>query len=52
MSIKKYCEENDKHKSLVLVVMLAQHEKKDLLFIVTARYKAMIRECVGEGDNL
>lgn len=32
--------------------MLAQHEKKDLLFIVTARYNAMILECVGEGDNL
>ncbi|XP_069681913.1 DNA damage-binding protein 1 isoform X2 [Periplaneta americana] len=28
------------------------HEKKDLLFIVTARYNAMILECVGEGDNL
>ncbi|KDR10581.1 DNA damage-binding protein 1 isoform X1 [Zootermopsis nevadensis] len=27
-------------------------EKKDLLFIVTARYNAMILECVGEGDNL
>jgi len=52
ISIKKYCGENDKHKSLVLVVMLAQHEKKDLLFIVTARYNAMILECVGEGDNL
>jgi len=39
-------------KSLILVVMLAQHEKKDLLFIVTARYNAMILECVGEGDNL
>jgi len=37
---------------LVLVGLLAQHEKKDLLFIVTARYNAMILECVGEGDNL
>lgn len=36
----------------MLIVLLAQHEKKDLLFIVTARYNAMILECVGEGDSL
>lgn len=29
-----------------------QHEEKDLLFIVTARYNAMILECKGEGENL
>lgn len=29
-----------------------QHEKKDLLFIVTMRYHAMILECISEGDNL
>ncbi|PSN48913.1 hypothetical protein C0J52_03484 [Blattella germanica] len=28
------------------------HEVKDLLFIVTSRYNAMILECTGEGDNL
>ncbi|XP_054261134.1 DNA damage-binding protein 1 [Macrosteles quadrilineatus] len=28
------------------------NEKKDLLFIVTARYNAMILECKGEGDSL
>jgi DNA damage-binding protein 1 len=29
-----------------------QHEKKDLLFILTQRYNAMILECSGEGENM
>ncbi|KAK6638735.1 DNA damage-binding protein 1 [Polyplax serrata] len=28
------------------------HEHKDLLFIVTTRYNAMILECIGDGENL
>lgn len=31
---------------------LFQHEKKDLLFIVTTRYNAMILECVNDNENL
>lgn len=33
-------------------LILFQHEKKDLLFIVTMRYNAMILECNCEGDNV
>lgn len=29
-----------------------QNEQKDLLFIVTVRYNAMILECIGDGENL
>lgn len=29
-----------------------QHEKKDLLFIVTMRYNAMILECISDGDSI
>jgi len=39
-------------KVYVMKFFRPPHEKKDLLFIVTARYNAMILECVGEGDNL
>jgi DNA damage-binding protein 1 len=35
-----------------LIALSAQHEKKDLLFTVTAQYNAMILGCVGEGDSL
>ncbi|XP_067012933.1 DNA damage-binding protein 1 [Anabrus simplex] len=39
-------------KVAVMKFFRAPQEKKDLLFIVTARYNAMILECVGEGENL
>ncbi|XP_049788661.1 DNA damage-binding protein 1 [Schistocerca nitens] len=39
-------------KVAVMKFFRAPNETKDLLFIVTARYNAMILECVGEGDNL
>ncbi|XP_030764681.1 DNA damage-binding protein 1 [Sitophilus oryzae] len=39
-------------KVAVMKLFRPQHEKKDLLFIVTYRYNAMILECVGDGDNL
>ncbi len=29
-----------------------QNDKKDSLFILTARYNAMILECSGEGENM
>lgn len=32
--------------------ILPQNEKKDLLFILTTRYCAMILECVGDGEQL
>ncbi|XP_012275586.1 DNA damage-binding protein 1 [Orussus abietinus] len=28
------------------------HEKKDLLFLLTTRYNAMILECIGEGEDI
>ncbi|KAJ8968134.1 hypothetical protein NQ317_007859, partial [Molorchus minor] len=39
-------------KVAVMKLFRPQHEKKDLLFIVTMRYNAMILECISEGDNL
>lgn len=33
-------------------LILPQNEKKDLLFILTTRYCAMILECVGDGEQL
>lgn len=39
-------------KVSVMKFFRAPNETKDLLFIVTARYNAMILECVGEGENL
>ncbi|XP_060526030.1 DNA damage-binding protein 1 isoform X2 [Cylas formicarius] len=39
-------------KVAVMKLFRPQHEKKDLLFIVTYRYNAMILECVSDGDNL
>ena len=38
--------------SLVWFVSFTQHEKKDLLFILTQRYNAMILEYTGEGENM
>lgn len=34
------------------VFVMFQDDKKDSLFILTARYNAMILECIGEGENL
>ncbi|XP_075223029.1 DNA damage-binding protein pic [Lycorma delicatula] len=39
-------------KVAVMKFFRPSHEKKDLLFIVTTRYNAMILECKGEGENL
>lgn len=40
-------------KSITYVIFkLLQNESKDLLFILTTRYCAMILECVGDGENL
>lgn len=39
-------------KVAVMKLFRPQHEKKDLLFIVTMRYNAMILECISDGDNL
>nr|CAD7595538.1 unnamed protein product [Timema genevievae] len=39
-------------KVSVMKFFRSPHETKDLLFIVTSRYNAMILECVGEADNL
>jgi DNA damage-binding protein 1 len=39
-------------KVAVMKLFRPQHEKKDLLFIVTMRYNAMILECVNDADNL
>jgi len=32
--------------------LLLQKEEKDLLFVLTARYNAMILECQVDGDNV
>ncbi|KAF4521020.1 hypothetical protein B566_EDAN002515 [Ephemera danica] len=39
-------------KVAVLKFFRPPTEKKDLLFIVTSRYNAMILECIGDDDNL
>ncbi|GLV40180.1 piccolo [Carabus blaptoides fortunei] len=39
-------------KVAVMKLFRPQHESKDLLFVVTMRYNAMILECIGEADNL
>lgn len=39
-------------KVAVMKLFRPQHEKKDLLFVVTMRYNAMILECINNGDNL
>ncbi|CAH1116723.1 unnamed protein product [Phaedon cochleariae] len=39
-------------KVAVMKLFRPQHEKKDLLFIVTMRYNAMILECISDGDNI
>ncbi|XP_044728814.1 DNA damage-binding protein 1 isoform X2 [Chrysoperla carnea] len=39
-------------KISVMKLFRPQHEFKDLLFIVTARYNAMILECTGPIDNI
>ncbi|KAF2894969.1 hypothetical protein ILUMI_11202 [Ignelater luminosus] len=39
-------------KVSVMKLFRPQYEKKDLLFIVTMRYNAMILECVSDGENL
>ncbi|XP_059472612.1 DNA damage-binding protein 1 [Neocloeon triangulifer] len=39
-------------KVCVMKFFRPKNEKKDLLFILTARYNAMILEAIGEGDNL
>nr|CAG4640606.1 EOG090X00HD [Eulimnadia texana] len=39
-------------KIAVMKAFRPQNSKKDLLFVVTFRYNAMILECTGEGENL
>ncbi|XP_017785317.1 PREDICTED: DNA damage-binding protein 1 [Nicrophorus vespilloides] len=39
-------------KIAVMKLFRPEHEKKDLLFLVTLRYDAMILECISDGDNL
>ncbi|XP_001607743.2 DNA damage-binding protein 1 [Nasonia vitripennis] len=39
-------------KIAVVKFFRPQHEKKDLLFLLTTRYNAMILECVGEGEDI
>ncbi|XP_014225976.1 DNA damage-binding protein 1 [Trichogramma pretiosum] len=39
-------------KIAVIKFFRPQHEKKDLLFLLTTRYNAMILECTGEGENI
>lgn len=39
-------------KVAVMKLFRPQHENKDLLFVLTMRYNAMILECIGEADNL
>ncbi|CAG9764896.1 unnamed protein product [Ceutorhynchus assimilis] len=39
-------------KVAVMKLYRPQYEKKDLLFIITYRYNAMILECVNDGDSL
>ncbi|XP_071054441.1 DNA damage-binding protein 1 [Onthophagus taurus] len=39
-------------KVAVMKLFRPQHEKKDLLFVITIRYNAMILECINDGDNL
>nr|CAI5832421.1 unnamed protein product [Callosobruchus analis] len=39
-------------KVAVMKLFRPQQEKKDLLFLVTMRYNAMILECVCDGDNI
>ncbi|XP_018327485.1 DNA damage-binding protein 1 [Agrilus planipennis] len=39
-------------KIVVLKLFRPQNEKKDLLFIVTMKYNAMILECINDGENL
>ncbi|VEN37337.1 unnamed protein product [Callosobruchus maculatus] len=39
-------------KVAVMKLFRPQQEKKDLLFLVTMRYNAMILECVSDGDNI
>ncbi|KAG5890187.1 hypothetical protein JTB14_010651 [Gonioctena quinquepunctata] len=39
-------------KVAVMKLFRPQHEKKDLLFVVTMRYNAMILECISDGDNI
>nr|XP_023018140.1 DNA damage-binding protein 1 [Leptinotarsa decemlineata] len=39
-------------KVAVMKLFRPQNEKKDLLFIVTMRYNAMILECMSEGDSI
>ncbi|XP_019874533.2 DNA damage-binding protein 1 [Aethina tumida] len=39
-------------KVAVMKLFRPQHEKKDLLFIVTLRYNAMILECLNNGENI
>jgi len=39
-------------KIAVMKLYRPSHEKKDLLFILTQRYNAMILECSGEGENM
>ena len=35
-----------------LLLIINQKEDKDLLFLLTARYNAMILECKQDGENL
>ncbi|OXU25996.1 hypothetical protein TSAR_009174 [Trichomalopsis sarcophagae] len=39
-------------KIAVVKFFRPQHEKKDLLFLLTTRYNAMILECIGEGEDI
>ncbi|CAG9859415.1 unnamed protein product [Phyllotreta striolata] len=39
-------------KVAVMKLFRPQHEKKDLLFVVTLRYNAMILECTSDGENI
>ncbi|CAH0552007.1 unnamed protein product [Brassicogethes aeneus] len=39
-------------KVAVMKLFRPQHERKDLLFIVTMRYNAMILECINDGENI
>lgn len=36
----------------IVFILVFQNDKKDSLFILTARYNAMILECSGEGENM
>ncbi|XP_046628743.1 DNA damage-binding protein 1 [Neodiprion virginianus] len=39
-------------KIAVIKFFRPPHEKKDLLFLLTTRYNAMILECIGEGEDI